>query len=182
MQIFLPYADIIKVAQCLDKRRLHKQIVECNQIIKAITGESEAWKNHPVVKMYSKHLKFVYLYLDILQRYWNIYKSVSEKEFEQINQDLLNAKSRKDLEKYNKIQNYSPLECYVVNKVADIWEANIEIEGLFPDFLKGEFFATMRGRLYKKDPIHYSQFASDAEFGDKNMYFVDGEWKIYKQK
>lgn len=53
MQVFVPYPSPIDVAKCLDKKRLRKQIIECDQILKAIYGQSEAWKNHPVVNMYS---------------------------------------------------------------------------------------------------------------------------------
>lgn len=69
MQIFLPYKSPLQVAKCLDNRRLHKQIVECNQIIKAIQGISEAWKNHPICKMYKDNLNFVILYKTILEEY-----------------------------------------------------------------------------------------------------------------
>lgn len=141
MQIFLPYKDIIKVAECLDKRRLHKQIIECKQIIKAITGESEAWKNHPIVKMYSNNLDFVKAYLNFLQIYWN-------DEYEIGELDYLNNKAKK----------------------------------LIPNFINEEYLNTMKGRLYVKNPVFYVQFAPYEKYGDKNMYFVDGEWKIYPQK
>ena len=36
MQIFIPYPSPIDVAKCLDPRRLNKQILECDQIMKAI--------------------------------------------------------------------------------------------------------------------------------------------------
>jgi len=68
MQIFIlgtPYYT----ASVLDRRRLNKQIVECNQIVKAIKGESTAWKNHPVVKMYSSHLDYLKHYASCLSNY-----------------------------------------------------------------------------------------------------------------
>ena len=40
----------------------------------------------------------------------------------------------------------------------------------------------MKGRLYIKDPIHYAKFENYQAYGYQNMYFVDGEWKYYKQK
>lgn len=182
MQIFLPYTDIIEVAECLDNRRLHKQIVECKQIIKAITGESEAWKNHPIVKMYKDNVDFVYAYLSILERYWNLYKEYEHKVgFSRLINDLRNAKSRKDLEVYGKIINISPYECIYTNNIADLWEDNKKIKYLIPIFIKDEYLYTMRGRLYKKDSIYYNFFAPYEEYGDRNMYFVDGEWKYYKQ-
>ena len=52
MQTFLPYADFAKSAACLDNKRLNKQIVECKQILMALNGETQAWKNHPAVLMW----------------------------------------------------------------------------------------------------------------------------------
>ena len=42
MQIFLPYKDIFETAKCLDIKRLNKQIIECEQILNTIDGESRA--------------------------------------------------------------------------------------------------------------------------------------------
>lgn len=54
MQTFLPYADFIKSAKCLDYRRLGKQRVEARQIYDILIGntKSNAWINHPCVKMW----------------------------------------------------------------------------------------------------------------------------------
>ena len=71
MQIFIPYPSPIEVAKCLDRKRLNKQIIECGQIMKAIKGETKAWANHPVVKMYTGHLHWVELYKDCLEYYKN---------------------------------------------------------------------------------------------------------------
>lgn len=69
MQVFVPYPSPIDVAKCLDKRRLRKQIIECDQILKAIYGQSEAWKNHPVVKMYSDYAAWLWYYRGVLEAY-----------------------------------------------------------------------------------------------------------------
>lgn len=72
MQVFVPYPSPIDVAKCLDPKRLRKQIIECDQILKAIRGESEAWKNHPVVKMYAKrpyNIQWLQHYQDCLLQY-----------------------------------------------------------------------------------------------------------------
>lgn len=66
MQVFVPYPSPIDVAKCLDKSRLRKQIIECDQILAAINGESEAWKNHPVVKMYLHNSTWLKFYRDCL--------------------------------------------------------------------------------------------------------------------
>lgn len=51
MQIFSPYPDFGKIAQCLDAKRLNKQKVEIYQILKVLAGQSNGWKNHPAVLM-----------------------------------------------------------------------------------------------------------------------------------
>jgi hypothetical protein len=67
MQTFLPYPSILLSINCLDNKRLGKQRVEAFQILKIIEGRatSNAWKNHPAVKMwsgYSEALKLYYNY------------------------------------------------------------------------------------------------------------------------
>lgn len=69
MQVFVPYPSPIDVAKCLDRRRLRKQIVECDQILEAIAGESQAWKNHPVVKMYFNNPGWLWYYRETLESY-----------------------------------------------------------------------------------------------------------------
>lgn len=64
MQVFVPYSDVFRIVEemACDKRRYNKQIVECNQIIKAIKGETEAWKNHPICWQYKHHVKWLEWY------------------------------------------------------------------------------------------------------------------------
>jgi hypothetical protein len=58
MQTFLPYADFIKSADILDKKRCWKQVVEAKQIISILSHLEECpkdkvpWMNHPAVKMW----------------------------------------------------------------------------------------------------------------------------------
>lgn len=61
MQIFLPYSDVYKVAECLDPKRLNNQINEASIILDAIEGK-KAWRNHPVVLMYKEDYAFIYYY------------------------------------------------------------------------------------------------------------------------
>lgn len=61
----------LETAQKLDKRRLNKQIIECKQIIKAIAGDTKAWANHPVTKMYSRHVLWLRNYMMCLDAYRN---------------------------------------------------------------------------------------------------------------
>lgn len=57
MQTFLPYADFVKSAECLDYKRLGKQRVEAKQILNALLGltEKKGWINHPATKMWKGH-------------------------------------------------------------------------------------------------------------------------------
>jgi hypothetical protein len=52
MQTFLPYANFTQSAQALDNRRLGKQLVEVQQILKALSDPDYGWQNHPAVKMW----------------------------------------------------------------------------------------------------------------------------------
>ena len=71
MQVFVPYPSPIDTARAMsnDKLRLRKQIIECDQILAAITGESQAWKNHPVAKMYSDYAGWLWYYRETLDAY-----------------------------------------------------------------------------------------------------------------
>jgi len=55
MQTFLPYPSFAQSAVCLDPKRLNKQIVEVQQIYKALTIPNYGWQNHPAVKMWRSH-------------------------------------------------------------------------------------------------------------------------------
>lgn len=52
MQTFLPYPDLRASCVVLDDRRLGKQRVETLQILRALTWETYAWRNHPAVRMW----------------------------------------------------------------------------------------------------------------------------------
>lgn len=48
-----------------------------------------------------------------------------------------------------------------------------------PPFHTQEYFDQMKRRLYAKDPVYYAQWVHLGESED-NWYFVDGEWRIYR--
>lgn len=48
-----------------------------------------------------------------------------------------------------------------------------------PDWHTQEYYDQMKRRLYTKDPEHYKQWADLGE-SDENYYYVDGQWRIYK--
>ena len=62
MQTFLPYADYIRSAKCLDYRRLGKQRVECKQIMLALTTPTYGWQSHPAVVMWRDSEESLALY------------------------------------------------------------------------------------------------------------------------
>lgn len=65
MQTFLPYPDFVKSAECLDYRRLNKQIVEAKQILTSLqTGKG--WIHHPATKMWKN-------YEEALKKYHNVF-------------------------------------------------------------------------------------------------------------
>lgn len=72
MQTFLPYSDFIQTSKCLDWRRLGKQRVEANQILNILEGKtkSNAWRNHPAVKMWKGYEESLKLYRNIMIKEW----------------------------------------------------------------------------------------------------------------
>jgi len=62
MNLFMPYYSIAASVRSLDDVRLNKQILECYQILRVALGESEGYKNHPIVKHYSQYPGFVARY------------------------------------------------------------------------------------------------------------------------
>lgn len=77
MQVFVPYAEPIRVAECLDGLRLRKQVIECKQILDAIDGTGKGWFNHPVTKMYKPYREWLVLYACCLQSYQIEIKNVN---------------------------------------------------------------------------------------------------------
>lgn len=67
MQVFI-IGTAIETAMVLDKKRLNKQIVECQQILDALHGKS-AWSNHPCVLQYKEHVQWLYEYKQCLEQF-----------------------------------------------------------------------------------------------------------------
>lgn len=70
MQTFLPVADFRASAEMLDYKRLGKQRVEALQLIRAITGVSKGWRNHPAAHMWQHHVTALMQYHDICIDEW----------------------------------------------------------------------------------------------------------------
>ena len=69
MNVFVPYANPLETAKCLDRLRLNKQVIECSQILNAIDGTGKGWVNHPVTKMYKPYRQWLYRYMQCLECY-----------------------------------------------------------------------------------------------------------------
>ena len=67
MNVFI-VGSPLETARALDKRRLNKQIIECQQIIKAIMGAC-AWANHPCTLQYKGYEKWLEWYMLTLHYY-----------------------------------------------------------------------------------------------------------------
>lgn len=69
MQTFLPYPSFYKSTKVLDNKRLGKQRVEAQQILNVLNGDTNAWKNHPAVRMWQGYSGALenYLYYCILE-------------------------------------------------------------------------------------------------------------------
>ena len=67
MQVFI-VGSPLETAMALDKRRLHKQIIECKQILDALNG-AKAWSNHPCVLQYEGYERWLECYTKCLESY-----------------------------------------------------------------------------------------------------------------
>ena len=68
MQVFI-VGSPLKTAEILDIRRLNKQIIECDQILAAIAGKTNACANHPCTIQYRKHTDWLGYYRGCLKSY-----------------------------------------------------------------------------------------------------------------
>ena len=71
------------------------------------------------------------------------------------------------------------LEYYANGWLRDAKIENDYAESCKPPLHTQEYFTQMKRRLYTKDPVHYAQWA-DLGKSDENYYYVDGQWRIYK--
>lgn len=151
MQVFVPYDSPFEVARCLDPRRLHKQIIECRQILSAIRGESNAWRNHPCTKMYRNHVVWLEYYMFCLECVIEAERMVRRNELEDVDETEMLAKE---------------------------WSRKADM--IRPSFLTEEFCQHHRNRLYTKDPEWYGDFFLHCKESFENWYVVDGELLRYE--
>lgn len=80
----------------------------------------------------------------------------------------------------NWLQNY--MSCLMHYRNGDIERAKICSEWCNlekPSFHTKDYFNQMKRRLYTKDLIFYAQWMN-LGMSEDNWYFVDGEWRIYR--
>ena len=68
MQVFI-IGSPLETAKNLDRRRLNKQIIECQQILNAIEGKTKSWSNHPCTIQYREHRNWLIHYFNTLIHY-----------------------------------------------------------------------------------------------------------------
>ena len=150
MQVFI-VGSPLETAKVLDKRRLNKQIIECQQILDALNGK-KAWSNHPCTLQYRGYEKWLIPYLSCLENYY--YYKFGKVEF-------LGSLSKNQLALKSAIK---------WSELADL---------CIPPFHTKEYLDQMKKRLYSKDNNHYKQWAYLGE-SNQNFYYVDGEWRVYE--
>lgn len=69
MQVFVPYDNPMDVAQCLDKKRLSRQITEAKLILDGIDGKN-GWGNNIVAKMWKPYKEWLNNYWLTLKYYY----------------------------------------------------------------------------------------------------------------
>lgn len=67
MQVFI-VGSPLETARALDPKRLHKQIIECGQILDALNG-AKAWSNHPCVLQYRGYENWLAAYALCLEAF-----------------------------------------------------------------------------------------------------------------
>ena len=70
MQTFVPLTNFQEIVECLDMRRLNKQRIESMQILKALSGLTKGWVNHPAVKMWKDYEPALEMYMNYCIREW----------------------------------------------------------------------------------------------------------------
>lgn len=70
MQTFVPINSFNQSAHVMDLRRLGKQIIECQQIFKALSMPDYGWQSHPAVKMWRGHRGALLNYTAAFNKEW----------------------------------------------------------------------------------------------------------------
>jgi hypothetical protein len=70
VQTFMPYADLVQSARCLDDRRLGKQRSEAMQILNALRNPANRWRRHPAVRMWAGYEGALTVYMNACIDEW----------------------------------------------------------------------------------------------------------------
>lgn len=70
VQTFLPHPDFEDSALALDPKRLGKQRVEADQILRALEDPDYGWQNHPAVLMWRGYASALRVYRNTMIREW----------------------------------------------------------------------------------------------------------------
>lgn len=73
MQVFLPYPSFAHSVAVLDRARLGKQRVECQQILAALrpnTGLPSGWSSHPATRMWAGYESALAVYMTMTIAEW----------------------------------------------------------------------------------------------------------------
>lgn len=136
MQTFLPSSNILFSAQALDNKRLNKQILEGYQILKVLSTNGKAWRNHPAVLMWKGSEYSLRTY---------VLSMANEAKYRGIKVD-------------KNLSNLDALE----KQYGGSWGTDMPI--WFGDKEKlSRIIATHRANLYRKDPTHYVKYANTID-------------------
>jgi hypothetical protein len=150
MQTFLPSGSTLFSAQALDNKRLNKQILEGYQILKVLSTNGKAWRNHPAVLMWEGHEKALLSYINDMIKEAKYRGIKTEKNEANIN------------ELYGKYHN--------------AW-GRTQPDWMLDKTKLSKVVATHRANLYRKDPIYYAEYskAVSSEYNtpccSKCLYF-----------
>lgn len=81
MQTFVPMTSFKKSAKIMDLTRLGKQIIEAQQIFKALSDPNYGWQSHPAVKMWRGHRGSLLLYAEAFNYEWWLRRNKGHKAF-----------------------------------------------------------------------------------------------------
>lgn len=157
MQTFLPFNSPAKCAEVLDNKRLNKQILECYQILKVISTNGKAWRNHPAVLMWEG----------------------AENELWDYTMAMVQEAEKRGIKTTNNVANLNALQ----SQFQSNWGNGVPAFKKNAEF-KNRTLITHRVNLYRKDPYAYGVFSNslNSQYNkpccDKCQYF----WPTHKEK
>ena len=138
MQTFLPYPAYDASAKTLDLKRLGKQIMECGQILRALTVPTYGWKNHPATKMWAGYESQLFLYTMEVSWEWSARRGKRH------------GATTRILEEFT-------------GPIATIKNVTVNGDGPEPHWLGwAPFHRSHQSNLVRKDAEHYRQFFPDV--------------------